>query len=381
MIYLDNAATTFPKSEGVYKAMDEANRNLCFNTGRGSYAKAREATALVDDTKTRMLELVNAPEQAEVIFSSSITLALNQVINGVDFQEGDNIYVSPYEHNAVVRTVYKVCKETKANMVELPLTDSLEIDIEKMKYLFSKDHPRCVCCIHVSNVTGYILPYEDVFKEAKKYNAVTILDTAQSLGIVDINLRDSDVDFLAFAGHKSLYGPMGIGGFIDNSHIKLKTYFTGGTGSDSLNIGMANESPVRYEASSLNIVAVAGLNQTLKEININNNYEKEKQISQYLIEKLKTISGVTIYIPNSNEDKHIAVISFNLAGYLASDVGMMMDEDFDIALRTGYHCAPLIHNHLKDIEYGGTVRVGIGRFTSIEDIDKTIEALKNIISN
>ena len=357
MIYLDNAATTFPKSDGVYSAMDEANRKLNFNSGRGDYKKASEASALIDDTKHLLKELVNAPDSSSVVFSSSITLALNQIIRGLDIKQNDNIFVTPYEHNAVARTVSDVCEKIGANLIEIPLNESLEIDLEKTKYLFAKHRPKCVCCIHVSNVTGYIVPYNEIFSEAKRFDAITVLDTAQSLGLVDIDLKESKIDFLAFAGHKALYGPMGIGGFVDNSGIVLSTYFTGGTGSDSLNLEMPRTSPNRYEASSQNIVAISGLHQALQEISVEENNRKEKELSQYLLSRLKEESKVTLYLSGNNNDNHIGVVSFNIEGYNADEVGLILDQDFDICVRSGYHCAPFIHKYLDDKNKNGTVRV------------------------
>ena len=380
MIYLDNAATTFPKSDGVYLAMDEANRKLNFNSGRGGYKKASEATALIDDTKQLLKELVNAPNSSSVVFSSSITLALNQIIRGLDIKQNDNIFVTPYEHNAVARTVKDVCEKKGANLIELPLNESLEIDLEKTKYLFAKHRPKCVCCIHVSNVTGYIVPYGEIFSESKKFDAITVLDTAQSLGLVDIDLTESQIDFLAFAGHKALYGPMGIGGFIDNSSIVLDTVYTGGTGSDSLNLKMSEKKPNRYEASSQNIVAIAGLKQALLEIDVKENSKKEKELGNYLIRRLKEESGIYLYLPEQLDDNHIGVISFNVDGYHADEIGLILDQDYEICVRSGYHCAPFIHKYLDDIKCNGTVRIGLGKYTTKDEIDSLVLALRDLIS-
>ncbi len=379
MIYLDNAATTFPKSDGVYSAMDEANRKLNFNSGRGDYKKASEATALIDDTKHLLKELVNAPDSSSVIFSSSITLALNQIIRGLDIKQNDNVFVTPYEHNAVARTVSDVCEKKGANLIELPLNESLEIDLEKTKYLFAKHRPKCVCCIHVSNVTGYIVPYGEIFSEAKKFDAITVLDTAQSLGLVDIDLKESQIDFLAFAGHKAIYGPMGIGGFIDNSRIVLDTYFTGGTGSDSLNLKMSEKKPNRYEASSQNIVAIAGLKQALLEVDVKETVKKEKELGSYLIRRLKKESNICLYLPEHLDDNHIGVISFNVNGYHADEVGLILDQDFDICVRSGYHCAPFIHKYLNNMENNGTVRIGLGKFNTKDDVDCLVDAIHELV--
>lgn len=376
MIYLDNAATTYPKSENVYKALDEANRELAFNSGRGSYKSARAATQVMDVVRKKILKLVNAKTREEVIFTPSITIALNQILNGISFVKGDIVYISPYEHNAVARVLHLIEKNVGIIVKEMPLKEeTLEIDLDKLQYQILKDKPKCVCCIHVSNVTGYVLPIKEIFKEAKKIGAITVLDTAQSLGVIDIE-KDIQVDFLAFAGHKTLYGPLGIGGFIDYGNYVLNEYVVGGTGSDSLNLDMPNSKPGKYESSSANIVAIKGLDAALDEICIKDNFIKEKELLEYLIEKLASIEGVNMYLPP--KERHIGMVSFTVEGYKSEDIGMILDEDYDIAVRTGYHCAPLIHKWLKDEDFAGTVRVGIGRFNTKQEIDELIVALDEL---
>lgn len=377
MIYLDNAATTYPKPESVYVALDNANRNLAINSGRGSYRIARETTKLIDETKSKIMNLVNAPSGSCVVFTPSITIALNEILNGITWSHGCNVYVSPFEHNAVARTINLIAKRQNINVIELPVVnETLEIDLENMKYMFSKNQPICVCCTHISNVTGYILPVEKIFETAKQYCAITILDTAQSMGLIEIDSKKMNADFIAFAGHKSLYGPFGIGGFIDIGNIPLNEFIVGGTGSDSLNLDMPSRLPDRYESSSPNIVAIAGLKAALEEYNPSDIFAHEKELTKYLVERLSDIEDVILYIPP--EDKHIGVVSFNLKDYKAEDLGMILDADFDIAVRTGYHCAPYIHKLLKDDGNTGTVRVGLGRFNTSEDVDALITAIEEL---
>lgn len=376
MVYLDNAATTYPKSESVYQALDEANRNYAFNSGRGSYAKARVATELIDKTKKQIKELVNASLNSSVVFTPSITIAINQILQGIDFRAGDNVYYSPYEHNAVARTLHLIHNNLNINLIEMPINEStLEIDIEKLKYEFSVNPPRCVCCIHISNVTGYVLPVAEIFECARRYDAITVLDTAQSLGVEKIDLTQMNVTFLAFAGHKSLYGPLGIGGFVTSGKIKLNEVLVGGTGSNSLVLDMPAESPERYEFASTNVVAVAGLSQALKEVDYSNLLEEDKLIKR-LIDGLSEIEDVILYTPDAK--KHRNIVSFNLRNYKSDDLGMILDDDFGIAVRTGYHCAPFIHKWLKDDKNLGTVRVGVGKFNTEEDIDALLEAVREI---
>lgn len=375
MIYLDNAATTYPKPDGVYDSLDYANRELAFNTGRGSYAVARQATKLLDETRHLMRDLVNAKWKADVIFTPSVTIALNQILNGINFIKGDNIYVSPYEHNAVARVVHHLSKNVQINIIQMPLNEStLEIDLDKLSLMFLKEPPKCICCIHVSNVTGYILPVESIFKMGKRYDAITILDAAQSLGLLEIDAEELYADFIAFAGHKSLYGPLGTGGYINLTSIVLEEFLTGGTGSDSLNLNMPQGEYDQYEPASHNIVAIAGLNAALKELNYTSAFEKDLLAS--IIEALEEKQETVLYLPPL--DRHIGIISFNIKNYKADDVGMILDQDYDIAVRTGYHCAPYIHKWLKTERYSGTVRVSVGRYNTKEDICKFIDAIREL---
>ena len=374
MIYLDNAATTFPKPEVVYEAMDKMNREGAVNAGRGSYKLAHEASKLIQDTKQLIRDLVHVDASASVVFAPSITIAMNQIIYGLPIRDNAVVYVSPYEHNAVARPLYELSKKKNIQIKELPINDSLEIDIEKMKYDFIKDNPEYVFCTHISNVTGYILPIEEIFRESKKYNCINVLDSAQSLGLIDIRADMLTVDIIAFAGHKTLYGPLGIGGFINLSGVILDTYITGGTGSDSLNLNMPKDKEGRYEAASCNIVAVAGLNAAIKDISKKDYFYHEKKLSDYLIEKLEKVRGIKTFLPG-NLEKHIGIVSFCVEDMDSNDVGMILDEDFDIAVRTGYHCAPYIHKYLKDEKYNGTVRIGFSQFTTVKEIDRLIDAV------
>lgn len=378
MIYLDNAATTFPKPEIVYQEMDRINRELAINAGRGSYKSANEASSIIYETKDLIKKLINSDKQVPVIFTPSITIALNQIINGIEWKSGATIYLSPFEHNAIARTIHHLSKLNSLQIKQLPIdTETLELDIDKIKYEFAKNHPSAIFCTHISNVTGYILPVQEVFAEGKKYGSVNVLDTAQSLGLVDVDSKIIGADIIAFAGHKSLYGPLGIGGFANISRLPLKEFITGGTGSDSLKLDMPNTSEARYEPASSNIIAIGGLRASLKDINIKELYKQEKSLTEYLIENLTPIKGIKLFLP-SNRNKHIGIVSFVLKGFKSEDIGMILDEDFDIAVRTGYHCAPFIHDYLSDKDYLGTVRVSLGRFNTKTDIDRLAEALKSI---
>lgn len=389
-IYMDNAATTFPKPKVVCDAMDQVNRCLSVNAGRGSYQLAQIATAGMDSLREELLDMVHAKEGGEVFFTSSATMACNEIIGGRALSQEDVVYVSPFLHNAVRRTLYLHEKSCGCSVNEIPIDEkTLEIDLEKMEYTFRQNPPTYVFVSHVCNVTGYILPIAEIYEIAKKITdgeAKIIVDAAQSFGLLDIDYRLSPYDAVIVAGHKTLYGPFGIAGFIKKKDFALQPYFAGGTGSESLTLSMPKESPNSLEPGSPNIPAIAGLYaavQFLKEQGIATICQHEKELTDLLVEGLSSIEGVTVYVP-AHREQHIGIVSFNVKDwlgetYLAEDVGSLLDREYGIAVRTGYHCAPLIHKYLKNEEYNGTVRASVGWFTKKEDVERLVQAVREIV--
>lgn len=385
-IYFDNAATTYPKSERVYKAIEEANRHLAVNAGRGSYRLAKKASSIIEQARENILKIAKAEEVAEVVFTPSATLACNQVLEGIEWKKGNVVYVTPYEHNAVMRVLHLLQKQYELVIEELAIEpENLRIDMEKVKYQFSKRPPKIVVMSHVSNVIGCITPWEEIAKEAKKYSAIVVVDGSQGLGLVPVKLKNTAVDFYIFAGHKTLYGPLGVGGYINNHGKVLKHLLAGGTGSDSLNLEMSDDT-AGYEPGSHNIIAIAGLSEATEEILSREKEEQElieeQRLCGCLIEKLREIPGVVLYPSDSMRDitseQRGGILAINIEGYKAADVGMILDEDYNIAVRTGYHCAPLIHKYLKDEDYAGVVRISLGRFNTKEEIDYLVKAVEEI---
>lgn len=384
--YFDNAATTYPKPERVYEAMDEANRHLAVNAGRGSYRLAKKASSIIEETRKNILKIAGAEEVAEVVFTPSATLACNQVLGGLNWKKGDVVYVTPYEHNAVMRVLYLLQQQYEIEIEELAIeAETLRMDVKKIRYQFSKRPPSVVVMSQVSNVTGYIIPWQTIAEEAKQYEAVVVVDGSQGLGLVPVELRNTAVDFYIFAGHKTLYGPLGVGGYINNRGKGLKHLLAGGTGSDSLNLEMP-DTTAGYEPGSRNIVAIAGLLAATEEIVAKSegeqNLKLEQELCCYLTERLRAIAGVVLYPPISMNDlekeQRTGILAMNIEGYKAADVGVILDEDYNIAVRTGYHCAPLIHKYLKDEDYAGVVRISLGRFNTKEEIDYLVKAVEEI---
>lgn len=375
MIYLDNAATSFPRPEPVYQEMDRINRTLSVNAGRGGYKAAREASAIIYDTRKKLAELFHCTGKADVVLTPSVTQAFNQVLNGLDISEHTVIYMTVYEHNAIARTVEAIRQKTGCMVCMISVEEkTLEIDLKKTEYLFHEKNPDIVISTVISNVTGYMLPVKNLFELAKQYHATTIADAAQAAGLIDIHFDEMNADIIGFAGHKTLCGPFGIGGFIIRKEVSLKCILTGGTGSDSLNLAMPQAAPEKYEAGSENIVAVAGLHAALEWLQINPHMDYIKEMTGYLVQELSKNPTVTVF---QNEEQ-LGIVSFVVEGYDSGEIGQILDDEFEIAVRTGYHCAPYIHEYLKDVPYGGTVRVGIGPFNTKEDLDALIEAIESL---
>lgn len=378
MIYFDNAATTYPKPEAVYRRMDEVNRSMAVNAGRGSYALAQEAAELIGETRNLILETVKANDVAEVVFTASATLACNQILGGIRWKKSDVVYVSPYEHNAVMRSLYHQKEIYGFRIEELAIdTKTLSLDLSRIRYQFTTCPPAAVIMSHVSNVTGYILPIHEVLEAAKEYRPITIIDASQAFCLVPIELRNEPIDFYIFAGHKTPYGPFGVGGFINNREVRLDTYLAGGTGSDSLNLEMPESGSSRYEPGSQNIVAIAGLKAAIEELQQGTGVEREQELTEYLTAELEKISGVQLYLPEESS-QHVGIVAFNIAGYQSEDVAMILDEDYHIAVRAGYHCAPLIHKYIHNPDGVGVVRASLGRFTTKEEIDGLVRAVGEI---
>lgn len=375
MIYLDNSATTFPKPEEVYKALDYANRYLAFNSGRGNYKKAQEVSKIIDETREEIASFVGYSGK-DVAFLSSATECLNIIISGLNLENNDVVYISPFEHNAIVRPLYEIKNEKNIEIILIPFDKtSWKPDLNKLNEMMSIKKPKAIFVSQISNVTGLMIDYINIFKLGEKYGSLNILDSAQSFGIINPDMKY--VDFCVFAGHKSLYASFGVAGIISKKFELLKVTKSGGTGSDSLNHFMPDNGYQRIESGSPNIVAIYGLHESVKWLKKQNIFNEEKKITDYLIKKLKDDNKIVLYVP-SDISNILGIVSINIYGYQSFDVGTILSDEFDIAVRTGYHCSPFVHNFIKSEQFSGTVRISIGAFTSFNDIDKLISSLKTL---
>lgn len=388
MLYFDNAATTYPKPEQVYKEMDRLTRECAVNSGRGSYKKAENASAVINETRKKVSEFMGAENAEDVIFTSSATEAANRVLRGYGFEENMTVYVSTYEHNAVMRTLEALRKEKKFKIKVLETDEKGYLNLDDIEYQFMCDEPDFVCINLASNVTGYVLPAERVEDMAKEYGAIVLADAAQAAGNIEINLKETNIDILIFAGHKSMYGLFGVGGFITNSRIfdrdkNITPVIFGGNGEDSLNLELSERGISRYEVGSPNIAAIGTLKTAIDTIekDLSGTQERENRLLKYLIEKLEDIDGIHIFQKPETEEEfqnHIPVLSIGFEKYVSDDAGTILDGEYDIAVRTGYHCAPFVHDVIGSKRYGGTVRISMGRFTTKEDVDELVAAVRDM---
>ena len=377
-VYFDNAATTFPKPEEVYFFMDKFYRECGANVGRGQHRLAARATALMEETRAMLLELFHCSNKV-VIFTSTATEAINLILNGLNIPKNANVYISPFEHNAVTRTLNHLQKEVNFNIEILSVDhDTLDYNISEIVDIFNEKPPFCCIVSHASNVCGAIAPIAKIFEASKKHNSINIVDMCQTAGLIETNLSSDIYDYAVFEGHKTLYGPMGIGGLVAKSSINISPMIYGGTGIESANQDMPNEIPTKYEAGSHNILAIAGLNAALKwisKIGVKNIYDKEQNRAKELIRIMEKYDNITIIKPKSM----IGVVSCIFDEYSSDNIGQVFSDN-DIAVRTGLHCAPLAHKFLGTFP-AGTVRFSLGHFNDRNDFDKLDQVLNYIMEN
>lgn len=374
MAYFDNAATTYPKPESVYTFMDEFYRANGGNSGRGNYKIAQNAGELTNKTRALLKELLHCPNK-QVIFEPSDTIALNIIIQGLIQMGVRNIYISPFEHNAVTRTLHHFEQNNTVEVKQLYVSNDLKYDLDRIQYQFDSFKPDLVIISHASNVCGLIAPVEDIFALAKKYKAYTVVDMAQTAGLVDCNVGLETFDFAVFAGHKNLYAPTGISGFVMKPDIDMPSVLFGGTGVESANQDMPKILPQRYEMGTSNISGIAGLYAALKWINEKTLpvlWDHEQEMRRRLISLLQEYDFIDI-VGNVAGNKYVGIVSCNIKGISSESAGEIFAKN-DIAVRTGLHCAPIAHQFLGTFP-GGTIRFSCSWFTD----DVSFDELRHVL--
>ncbi|WP_300452320.1 aminotransferase class V-fold PLP-dependent enzyme [Fusobacterium sp.] len=379
--YFDNSATTFPKPEEVYSFMDKFYRENGVNVGRGQHKLASKASFLVDETRKLLLEILHCKNKG-VVFTSTATEGINLVLQGREWKENSTVYISPFEHNAVTRTLFHLKDRYSLKIKRLAFNrEKIEYDLEQIKVDFKEENPDVVICSHSSNVFGIVAPVEKIVEESKKYGAFNFIDMCQTAGLIDLNVGNENIDAIVFAGHKTLYGPLGVSGVVMKKDIDLKPLIYGGTGVESANQNMPDIFPIKYEGGSHNILAISGLNASLKwlkNIGIENIYKKEKEIFNKLISLLKNYENIEI-VGYREAEEQVGVVSCVFKGYAPDEIGQVLS-DMDIAVRTGLHCSPYAHEFFGTFP-AGTVRLSVSYFTTDDELDKLKVALDYIREN
>ena len=380
MAYFDNAATTFPKPETVYQSMDQFQRQTGGSFGRGNYEFSNSAKGMVDDTRKAIKQLLHCPAK-QVVFEPSATISLNIIIQGIIQKGARIIYISPFEHNAVTRTLHHYKKRGQIKVEELAVDQKLNYDIQRIRFQFETTPPDFVIVSHASNVIGLVAPVEEIFSLAKEFHAITLLDMAQTAGLVDLDIGKEIFDFAVFAGHKTLLGPTGISGFVMKTGIALEPVFFGGTGFDSANQDMPTSLPERFEFGTMNSVGIAGLNASVKWIlqqGVDALAAAEAENRNKLLTLLKEYDYISIIGDIDGRD-YVGIVSCVMDD-ISSDVAGQLFSERNIAVRTGLHCAPNAHKFLKTFP-AGTIRFSVNSFTTDEDFAVLREALEDINDN
>lgn len=376
-IYLDNAATSFPKPKEVADAVYDFMINNGTSSGRGSYKKAMQSDYIVYECRKLIGNLFNFDDPKKVVFTSNVTDSLNIAIRGI-LKENDHVITSSLEHNAVWRCLKTLEKDINIKIDTVECSKDGITNPEDIKKYIRKD-TALIVFTQASNVLGTIQPVKEIGKIARENKIVFLVDAAQSAGAMKIDIKEDNIDILAFTGHKSLLGPMGTGGLIINTDIDIKPLKAGGTGGDSAYEYQPDYYPNHLETGTSNVSGIAGLRAAIKFLNregIDNIHNKEKELTKYALQRLETVKDIEIYGPKDCE-KILSVISFNIKNKRPEDISTILDQKYDIMLRAGLHCAPTAHSVINTKDRG-SLRIGIGYFNTKDNIDKLVEALNNL---
>lgn len=380
-IYLDNASTTFPKAPNVANAMANYLTNYGININRGSYALAYDVEDIIYTTRQRLNNVFNGHDPSHVIFTQNVTMSLNMVIKGL-LKAGDHILVSSMEHNAVMRPLTQLLdKGITFDIISCDVTGSIQL--ESIETLI---RPNTVAMIinHASNVCGTVQPIESIGAICKAHNLHFILDAAQTAGVIPIDVKACHINALCFTGHKGLLGPQGIGGIIFTKEMAqtLTPLIAGGTGSFSHLETMPTNMPDAFEAGTLNLPGIIGLNEGLsyiESVGMENIHNHELALTKTFLEGLRSITGVNIIGKQDIQDR-TAVVSITIDGMDPASIAYELESTYHIMTRVGLHCAPRAHQTLGTYPEG-TVRFSFGYANTLEEVDIALSALHTILKN
>ncbi len=379
MIYFDNAATSWPKPEGVIEAMAAFSREVGANPGRAGHRMSVEAGRIVNDARDAVAELLHVNDPLRVVLGSNATEALNLAIFGL-LGSGDHVVTSGMEHNSVMRPLRQLeAIGVELTVVECAADGSMDpYDVDAA----IRQETRLVVLNHASNVVGTLLPVSDVGAICRENDALLLVDAAQTAGTHPVHMDDDNIDLIAFTGHKGMMGPQGTGGLVIGERVNiadLRPLKHGGTGSRSELEVQPDFLPDRYESGTMNTIGLAGLIAGIEYVlqkGVEAIREHESSLLARFIDGARTIPGATLYGPMDTA-RQTATTSLNIDGLSQSEAGLMLDEEHNIMSRVGLHCSPSAHRTLGTFP-DGTVRFGFGLFNTAEEIDISLEALENM---
>jgi cysteine desulfurase / selenocysteine lyase len=384
MIYLDNAATSFPKPDSVFRGMDAFIRSSAANPGRSGHRRAVEAEVMINETRLLLARLFEFPRPERIVFTLNATDALNMAIKGV-LRQGDHAITSVLEHNSISRPLNQLERAGVISLTRLPANRDHVIDPDDVINAF-KPSTRLVALTHASNVTGTIQPIRAIGSAVRARDAIFLVDASQSAGVVPIAFKEDCIDLLAFTGHKALLGPTGTGGLVVGERVDVMPWREGGTGGDSSSPVQPSELPHRLEGGTPNVFGIAGLREGIR-ILLNRGVQSILSHERMLIEEfyraLKDPSRLSWYgadrvIAGRGTEGRVGLVGINTAGFSPAELAAILDERYDIAVRAGLHCAPYAHKHLGTFPEG-LVRFSVGFLTTVDDVRQAAAALDAIV--
>ncbi|MCK8824156.1 aminotransferase class V-fold PLP-dependent enzyme [Fuchsiella alkaliacetigena] len=378
-VYFDNAATSYPKPEIVHRKIFDFMKNLGVSAGRGAYKKAFEADRLVFETRKSLAELFNIDDLTRIVFTHNVTEAINLALKGL-LESGDHVITSSLEHNAIRRPLKELERERGIETTFIECDQQGNLPLAKVEAAI-KENTKLIACLHASNVIGKLLPIRELGQLANEFNLHFLVDTAQTAGVYPIDVKEMNIDLLAFTGHKGLLGPTGTGGLYIEEGIDLAPLRTGGTGNNAVSEYPPADLPNRYEAGTINVAGIVGLGagvDYILEKGVAEIREYELELIDYALTELAKIEDLTIY-GSLNPEQRVGVISFNFEELINHhDLAHQLDSEYQLMVRAGLHCSPLAHRTVGSFEFEGSVRVGLSYFNTKEEIDYLIKALKEI---
>ncbi len=379
MIYLDNSATTFPKPDSVKIALVQSLNKYCAKPGRSGHKMSLDTAKKIFECRQSICKLFNIDDESKVVFTSGCTQSLNTVIKGI-LRKGDHCVISCIEHNSVLRPLEKLKSHGVSYSIATVYPNDADKTVDSFRKCFN-EKTKLVVCTHASNVFGFRLPVERICALAHSNGIRFCLDAAQSAGVLPINVSEHNYDFVCCAGHKGLYGPMGIGILIVNTEDLPDTLIEGGTGSESQNYLQPDFMPDRYESGTLNIPGICALNSSVEFVlkkGIENIHKYEINLLKSVYDNFSRIKKVKLYNKRPDINSFAPVLSFSVEGRNSEEVASYLGKNYGIAVRSGLHCSPLAHNFMNTIDEG-VVRISPSVFTTYNQINKLIFAIKNYI--